>query len=125
MQFIPTRVHGIIDYLVGVFLIAAPWLLGFADGGAAQWLPVFLGAAAILYSLLTDYELGVARLIPVHVHLLLDALSGMLLLASPWLFGFADAVALPHVVVGTMEIVIPALTVRRGGKGIDARPTLR
>lgn len=120
MQIIPTRVHGIIDYLTGFLLIAAPWLLGFADGGAEQWVPVALGGAVIAYSLLTDYELGAANLLPVPIHLGLDALNGLLLLGSPWLFGFAETVAWPHVVVGAMEIVIPALTVRHRGRAVTA-----
>jgi hypothetical protein len=54
---IPRNVHGILDYVVGLLLIAAPWLLGFADGTAAQNVPVALGAGALLYSLLTNYDL--------------------------------------------------------------------
>lgn len=77
-----------IDYLTGALLIVAPWLLGFANGGPAQWLPVCLGAAAIVYSLATDYELGVVKLIPMPLHLIIDMGSGALLLVSPWLFGF-------------------------------------
>src|SRR5215213_2483256 len=100
MRFISTQVHGVLDYLVGVLLIAVPWILGFDGTGAAQWVPVILGVAAIIYSLLTRYELGMARVIPMSVHLWLDALSGLLLAASPWLFGFSDIVWVPHVVVG-------------------------
>jgi hypothetical protein len=37
-------------------------------------------------------------------HLLLDAGSGAFLLVSPWLFGFADFVWWPHVVIGLLEI---------------------
>ncbi len=36
MRFIPTRIHGMMDYLMGVLLIVAPCLFGFADGGAAM-----------------------------------------------------------------------------------------
>ncbi len=118
MQVIPTRVHGIIDYVVGILLCAAPWLLGFADGGPAQWVPVILGVAAVVYSLLTDYELGLARLISVPAHLVLDVARGLLLLASPWLFGFADIVMWPHVIVGAMEIIIPLLTIRHRGRAV-------
>ena len=32
---IPTRIHGIIDYVFGIIAIAAPFVLGFADGTAA------------------------------------------------------------------------------------------
>ena len=43
-----------LDYAVGLLLIAAPWLFGFARGGAETWLPVALGAGAIGYRLLTE-----------------------------------------------------------------------
>jgi hypothetical protein len=111
MRLIPTRIHGMLDYLMGLLLIAAPWLLGFADeGSAARWVPVILGAGVIAYSLLTRYELGVARLIPMPVHLALDAGGGLLLAASPWLFGFADRVWVPHVVFGLLELGAAVMT---------------
>ena len=104
MRFIPTRTHGVIDYLMGALLIVAPYLLGFADGTAAQWVPQAVGAALVGASLLTDYELGVVRVIPMPVHLGIDIASGALLAASPWLFGFSDRVFWPHLVVGVLEI---------------------
>lgn len=110
MRFIPTMVHGVMDYAMGLLLIAAPWLLGFADGTAAQWVPVILGAGAIVYSLLTDYELGAARVLSMKAHLGLDAASGALLAASPWLFGFADRAWVPHLVLGLVEIAAALTT---------------
>lgn len=110
MALIPTKIHGAIDYVVGLLLIAAPWLFGFAAGGAETWVPVALGAGVILYSLFTAYELGAFRLIPVPAHLWLDGIGGAFLLASPWLFGFADLVWWPHVVVGILEIGLAATT---------------
>lgn len=110
---IPTRVHGIIDYLTGVLLIAAPFIFGFADGTAAQWLPILLGAMTIAMSLLTRYELSIAKIIPLPVHLVVDVASGLLLAASPWLFGFADRIWWPHLLVGLVEIVVPLLTRRQ------------
>jgi hypothetical protein len=104
MRFIPTRVHGMLDYATGALLIALPYLLGFADGTAAQYIPQILGAGAILYAVFTDYELGLVRAMPMPVHLFLDVASGMLLAASPWLFGFADRVWVPHLVLGLFEI---------------------
>lgn len=101
------------DYLMGVVLIAAPWALGFADGGAETWVPVVLGISAILYSMLTDYELGAVPVISMPMHLGLDALSGVLLIASPWLFGFADLVWIPHVVLGALEVGAALMTQTR------------
>ena len=113
MRFIPTRVHGLLDYTVGAILAISPWLLGFNQGGAETWVPVLLGAGAILYSLFTNYEWGVSRRIPMPTHLLLDMLSGIVLALSPWIFGFADQVYLPHLIFGILEIVVPLLTKRQ------------
>jgi len=104
--------HGVADYVVGLLLLAAPYLFGFANGQIEQWLPMVLGALLIVYSLLTRYELGAVHLIPMPVHLWLDGLSGLLLAASPWLFGFADRVFWPHLIVGLIEIVASLTTQR-------------
>ena len=110
---IPQRVHGILDYLVGALLIVAPYLLGFADGTAAQWVPQAIGALTIVASLLTNYPLGVVKVIPFATHLVLDVAQGVFLAASPWLFGFADRIWWPHVLVGIIYVLVPSFT-RRG-----------
>jgi hypothetical protein len=112
MQLIPTRIHGYLDYLMGVVLIASPWIFDFADGDIEQWMPIVLGAAVILYSLLTDYELGAVRVIPMPAHLLLDVIGGVLLAASPWIFGFDDEIWEPHLILGVLEVVAGLLTSR-------------
>lgn len=120
MRFLPTRIHGALDYLMGLLLIASPWLFGFADvGGAAVWLPVVLGLGALGYSLFTDYELGLVRTIPMPTHLMLDLGSGALLAVSPWLFGFAEAVWVPHLVLGLIEVGA-ALTTEKSPKDAPA-----
>ena len=110
MRVLPTRVHGVVDYVVGALLIVSPWLFGFADGGAQQWVPVILGVGALLYSLITDYELSIAHILPMSVHLMLDAGSGVLLAASPWIFGFSDELKWFHVIVGLGEIAASLMT---------------
>ena|SRR5215218_7977960 len=112
MRFLSTKVHGYLDYLVGALLIAAPWIFDFNRGGAETWVPVLLGVSAILYSLLTDYELGATSGISMRTHLMLDLVSGILLAASPWIFGFADEVYLPHLVLGIFEIGASLITRR-------------
>ena len=110
MRFIETKTHGYIDYLMGLLLIAAPWLFDFADGGAETWVPVILGAGMIVYSLITDYELGASRQISMRTHLMLDLIGGALLAASPWLFGFADDVWQPHLILGLLEMGTALMT---------------
>lgn len=112
MRFIPTRIHGILDYLMGAVLIAAPWILDFNEGGAETWVPVILGAGVIMYSLFTDYELGAVRKLPMSTHLMLDLIGGAFLAISPWLFGFSDLVYLPHLILGIAEIGAALFTQR-------------
>ncbi len=110
MSIISTRVHGIIDYLTGALLILAPYLFGFSTGGIEQWVPQLLGVALIGMSLITRYELSVAKIIPLGVHLGVDLAAGILLAVSPWLFGFADRTYWPHLIIGIAEIGVSLVT---------------
>ena len=108
MRFIPSHVHGVLDYLTAGVLIAAPSLLGLRKNGGQTWIPVALGVGTIGYSLLTDYELGLFKVIPMPAHLALDAVNGALLAASPWLFGFAEEVWAPYLGLGLFELAVTA-----------------
>ncbi len=104
MRIIPTQIHGIVDYLLGILLIGSPWLLGFAHNGPETWIPVIVGATILLLSLFTDYELGLIKKIPMATHLGMDIFAGILLAASPWIFGFSERVYVPHLIFGILEI---------------------
>ena len=117
MRFIPTKFHAPLDYIVGAALIAAPWIFQFSEHKAATIVPIVLGIGLIAYSLFTNYELGVWKVAPMAVHNVFDVVAGTVLLASPWLFGFADESAnvwLPHVIVGAAAIFLGLTTVQRG-----------
>jgi SPW repeat-containing protein len=118
MRFIPTRFHAPLDYIVGAVLIAAPWIFGFSDIGAATAISIVLGGGLIAYSLITDYELGVWKVAPMAVHNVIDVVAGTLLAASPWLFGYSDdgaMVWLPFVVIGVAAVFLGLTTKQAGG----------
>ena len=69
---------------------------------------------------MTRYELGLYGLIPMPMHLMLDAGTAILMIASPWLFGFADRIYWPHVMVGVFELVVGAMSRTQPQRG---RPT--
>lgn len=73
-------------------------------------MPVVLGIAALVYSVVTDYELGIAHMVPMPLHLMLDAGSGVLLAASPWIVGFSDELKWPHIAIGLFEIAAALMT---------------
>ena len=110
---ITTRMHGVIDYTTGAALLAAPEILRLEGVRASALAPRVAGAGATVYSALTDYEHGLARRIPMRAHLALDAASGAALAASPWILGYARHGRrhwLPHMIVGTGEIVTALAT---------------
>ncbi len=110
MKFLPTKIHGALDYLVGIALIAAPMLFGFQDvGGMAVYLPMILGIGLILYSIFTNYEWGLIKVLSMPYHLVIDFIAAALLAGSPWLFGFYTEewnAWVPHVVVGVVVILV-------------------
>jgi uncharacterized membrane protein HdeD (DUF308 family) len=107
--------HGMLDYPAGILLIAAPWIFGFSDIDAARNVAIIIGAIVIVQSLMTDYEFSVADVLPLSAHLMMDVVAGIVLAASPWIFGFADegtAAWLPHLVFGLGLIAAGLMTQR-------------
>jgi hypothetical protein len=109
--------HGILDYILSIILLSSPWLFGFSRNGAETWIPLIIGGSAVGYSLFTNDELGVMKLLPMGTHLTIDFLSGLFLVLSPWLFAFADVVYWPHVILGILEAGLALITQRIPRKG--------
>ena len=78
---ISTMMHGILDYVTAPTLIGLPRVLGWD-----QKVTLVLngaGVGALVYSVLTRYELGLVKVLPMKVHLALDMASGGMLALSP------------------------------------------
>ena len=110
MRIIPTSMHGILDYIVGLLLIITPWLFGFNLGGSETWVTVVAGVVLLLQTLLTDFEPGLVKLIPMRIHLTMDFILGLILAGSPWLFNFDEVVWAPHVIIGLFAIAASLTT---------------
>ena len=116
MRFVPTGIHAYFDYIGGLTLLAAPFIFGFYNlGEAATLVPMILGIGLIVYSLLTNYELGIPGLkfIPMVAHLVFDFVASAFLALSPFLFGFISRtpnVYLPHIIAGVGVIVLVLVT---------------
>ena|ERR1700684_2425828 len=108
MRFIPTVVHGVADYVVGIVVMALPFYFGWT--GASRIAVEALGVFAICYSLLTDYELGVIRFLRIRFHLLLDALFGFAMLLLPTLLRLPDNTQTPFYVIGVLSILLSLTT---------------
>lgn len=77
MTRISTKTHGTLDYITGATMTALPHMLGSTT--AASRLLETAGAGAAAYSMMTDYERGLVRALPMQAHLALDIMSGVTL----------------------------------------------
>lgn len=110
MQTIEAKTHACIDYSVGIILIAAAYLLNFQAEKLPNTVLYAVGIGSLLYSVLTNYELGLLKIIPINIHFMLDTISGMFLATSPWLLGFSELVFLPHLLLGIITIGAAIIT---------------
>jgi hypothetical protein len=104
---IPLKAHGILDYVGGILITFSPWIFGFADlGGAPLYIPLCLGSMAIF----SNHPYGLFKVFPMQLHLIIDMFAGILMLVSPWIYGFYHVVFLPHLLLGMMSFFAGLLT---------------
>lgn len=107
---VPLALHGLLEYGIGVLLIASSSLFSFDSLPRA--VGILLGAGIVALAALSDLPTALMRRVPLGSHIVLDYALGVLLVASPFLFGFSDdAGALAFfVVVGLGYLVLAAVT---------------
>jgi hypothetical protein len=103
MKLFSTKTHGILDYMSAGMLFTLPRLLGWGESATQLLTGAALGTVG--YSLLTAYEGGVIKALPMQTHLSLDAMQGLLLGTAPFLFLKEDkAVTASLIGLGLFEI---------------------
>jgi hypothetical protein len=124
MRFIPTRVHGAVDHVVGPALVLAPTLLRLGRTSPEGLTARAVGGVESFYSNLTDYELSVKNVVPMKVHLALDAVGGATLALVPQLTGARKRGKkhwLPHLALGAFEVGMAALTKTEPPRPVERR----
>ena len=86
---IPPLVHGLMDYGIAALLIASSFLFAFTDD-AATAVSIVAGVVVLLIAACTAWTAGLIKSIPVPAHAMLDLALSILLIASPFLFGFTE-----------------------------------
>ena len=111
---ISLNTHNAIDYIFGLILLFSPTFFGFSEISAARNLFLFSGGFLIGYSLLTRYKYSLFRLIPLGLHMSLDALNGALIMLAPWIFGYRESLSrsqeLVHYVFAIAFFALVAIT---------------
>jgi hypothetical protein len=84
--------HAMIEPVVGLLFILAPFILDF-DHSSARTLSIVVGVVILLSGMTTRWRLSVVKLIPLRVHFMTDVLIGIVCLAAPFVLGFSDETA--------------------------------
>lgn len=103
--------HGAIEYLAGVLLVAAPFLLSF-EAGAAVAVSIIAGVIIIAVAASTEGPSSLINSIPIAAHILLDFALAAALIASPFLFGFSgeSAPTAFFIVLGVAHLLVTIAT---------------
>jgi len=106
--------HGILDYALGILLLAGPSIIGFA-GKQATWSYIF-GGVLLVMAILTRYPLGIIKTVGLGVHGFVELLLAISLIAAPWYGNFSRGVLSRnfYVMLGLLMLVLWFLTDFRG-----------
>ena len=103
--------HGVVEYAAGALFVAAPFLFGF-ESDAATAVSVVVGVVVLVVAASTQAPTGLAPVIPVEIHAIVDLVLAVLLIAGPFLFGFRDegAPTAFFIVVGVVHLLVTIAT---------------
>lgn len=115
MRFITPKIHGIIDYLVVVFLFASPTM--FEMTGVLATFTYALGAVHLFMSLLTAYSVGIFKVIPFQLHGFIELVVGVGVIVLAYTLFKNDPVGkLYYIVFGTVIMLTWLVTDYRAGE---------
>lgn len=109
-KIISKNTHAVLDYLMAIALLSAPWLYNFQEAGLATGLALGCGTLIALLSLCTKYAGGIMKIVPFRWHLVTDVFFGIFVGISPWLLGFSEAHYATHLTAGIFIIAVSLST---------------
>lgn len=120
---VSTLEHNIMDFVTAGTLIAAPRLAGWEE--RAQNLMTAAAGLTLGYSLITRYEISLAKILQMKIHLTLDGIAGAAMLGAPLLLKHKKLGPVAAFLgIGAMEIALAFLTKTRPPFMIQMEPTI-
>lgn len=108
MKLISSAKHGYLDYLTVILFLAAPALIGMS--GIAGIIAYALAGIHLAMTLITDFPLGAAKLLPFAVHGWVERIVGPIVILLPFGFGFDAPARVFYIVIGVVIILVGLLT---------------
>jgi hypothetical protein len=102
---IPLNTHAMLEPLMAVLIIVAPWLFGFSDTNDAKAICIIVGAVMLIAGSMTQWRYSLAKVIPLRMHFMTDLLLAAVLILTPFIFGFSDEGGATRfmIIVGALE----------------------
>jgi len=129
---IPRVVHGLFEYVLGVFFVAAPFLLGYDDNNMPVGVSIAIGVIILVLAAITQGPTGLVQQLPVSAHVTFDFLLAIFLIAAPFILGFSDDAAPRNlfIALGVAHLLISIGTRYRepqqdGGSAPSSKPARR
>lgn len=89
MKLISPKLHGIIDYMLIIFLYASPTFFAMQKDVATY--VYLLATAQLILTVITDYSFGMFRMVPLKVHQFIElAISLGMIVAAFTLFQYDE-----------------------------------
>jgi hypothetical protein len=101
-----------LEPLVALVFIAAPWIFGFSDVDDAKTVSIVLGVLVLLTGLTTRWRMGVVKLLSLSAHRMMDVLVALVAIVSPFVLGFSDIGAPTRflIIMGVLELGATLMT---------------
>lgn len=99
MKILSPRVHGYLDYLLVALFLLAPTLFGMSN--VPSMISYALAIVHLTETFFTAFPLGLVGLIPFTIHGASEFLISFVLIALPWVAGFASETPARNFFVGS------------------------
>jgi len=104
MKIIPLKFHEILDYVTVIAFLLIPSL--FALSGTPAYLSYILASVHLLMTLLTNFQFGIWKVIPLQIHKIVERIVGPVLIAVPWIFRFSGDLTARYVFIGAGIVIL-------------------
>jgi hypothetical protein len=110
MKVLSPKLHGYLDYLVVLIFAMAPCALGFST--VPMVISYSLAGIHLALTLLTNFPLGVIKVIPLKIHGLIELIVGPCLVALPFVLKLTGEPAAEYfyIVTGIVIFLVWLLT---------------
>jgi hypothetical protein len=116
MKILNAKIHGYLDYLVVLVFLAAPSLFHFSQ--IPSVIAYALAGVHLALTLLTDFPMGVLKIVPLKWHGIIELIVGPVLVALPFVLGFGPEPSAQYfyIAVGLVIFIVWVLTDYRSAK---------